>query len=113
MQLTDDVVLLKAASLACQLLDLEPSQVADLEALVAYLNHTPELDGAGPLSDNARLHAQYLIRIFQALIAITGSTDFARACLRSQNTALGDCPQALLSTSPGLMSVLDYLEASV
>tara|TARA_R110000751_G_scaffold128868_1_gene230922 strand:+ start:315 stop:632 length:318 start_codon:yes stop_codon:yes gene_type:complete len=105
MQLTDGVVLLKAVSRACQLLDLEPSQVADLEALVAYLSCTPELGGVGSLSDRA----QYLICIFQALIAITGSTDLTRAWLRSQNTALGDCPQALLSTSPGLMSV----EASV
>jgi hypothetical protein len=52
------------------------------------------------------------IRVFRSLDAITGGDEaVARACLRSDNEALGGKPLKLIGTVWGLTNVLSYLEA--
>jgi uncharacterized protein (DUF2384 family) len=52
------------------------------------------------------------VRLYRALDAIASGDDAtAAAWLRSENLALGAAPIELVQTVPGLMHVVDYLDA--
>ena len=52
------------------------------------------------------------IRLFRSLDSIVGGDEAtARAWLRNENLALGDKPIAMIETVPGLVSVVEYLDA--
>jgi hypothetical protein len=52
------------------------------------------------------------IRLFRSLDAIVGGDEAtARAWLRNENLALGGRPIAMIETVPGLVSVVEYLDA--
>jgi hypothetical protein len=52
------------------------------------------------------------IRLFRSLDSIVGGDEAtARAWLRNENLALGDRPIAIIETVPGLVSVVEYLDA--
>lgn len=52
------------------------------------------------------------IRLFRSLDSIVGGDEAtARAWLRNENLALGDRPVAMIETVPGLVSVVEYLDA--
>ena len=56
--------------------------------------------------------ATLFVRLYRALDAIVGGDDTAAAAwLRSENVALGATPLALAQTVPGLMHVVNYLDA--
>jgi hypothetical protein len=56
--------------------------------------------------------ALLFVRLYRALDAIVGGDDEAAAAwLRSENVALGAIPLTLAQTVPGLMHVIDYLDA--
>jgi len=51
-------------------------------------------------------------RLYRSLDAIAGGDDAVSAAwLRNRNTALGGEPLALIQTVPGLMNVIQYLDA--
>ena len=51
-------------------------------------------------------------RLYRSLDAIVGGDDaVAGAWLRNRNAALADEPLALIQTAPGLMNVIQYLDA--
>jgi hypothetical protein len=52
------------------------------------------------------------VRLYRSLDAMTGGDDaVARAWLRSENTALGGAPFALVQSIQGLVNVIAYLDA--
>jgi hypothetical protein len=52
------------------------------------------------------------IRLYRSLDAIVGGDDaVASAWLKNKNTLLADEPLALIQTVPGLMNVIQYLDA--
>jgi len=52
------------------------------------------------------------IRLFRSLDSIVGGDEVtARAWLRNENLALGDRPIAMVETVPGLVGVVEYLDA--
>lgn len=56
--------------------------------------------------------ALLFISVFRSLDTVVGGDEaVARAWLRNENTALGGAPLALIKTIPGLVRVLDYLDA--
>lgn len=56
--------------------------------------------------------ALLFVRLARSLDAIVGGDDaVAGAWLGNPNSALGDTPLALIQTVPGLMNVLQYLDA--
>ena len=56
--------------------------------------------------------AMLFVRLYRALDAIVGGDDAAAAAwLRSDNLALGAAPLELVQTVPGLMHVVNYLDA--
>lgn len=56
--------------------------------------------------------ALLFVRLYRSLDAIVGGDDaVAGAWLRSRNTLLNDEPIALIQTVPGLMNVIQYLDA--
>jgi uncharacterized protein (DUF2384 family) len=56
--------------------------------------------------------AMVFVRLYRALDAIASGDDAtATAWLRSENLALGAAPIELVQTVPGLMHVVDYLDA--
>jgi hypothetical protein len=56
--------------------------------------------------------ALLFVRLARSLDAIVGGDDaVAGAWLRNPNSALSDAPLALIQTVPGLMNVLQYLDA--
>jgi uncharacterized protein (DUF2384 family) len=56
--------------------------------------------------------AMVFVRLYRALDAIASGDDAtAAAWLRSENLALGAAPIELVQTVPGLMHVVDYLDA--
>jgi hypothetical protein len=57
--------------------------------------------------------AALFVRLFRSLDAIVGSDDAAaRAWLRSDNSALGGVPLALIHDPAGLVRTVDYLDAA-
>jgi Protein of unknown function (DUF2384) len=57
--------------------------------------------------------AALFVRLFRSLDAIVGSDDSAaRAWLRSENSALGGVPLALIRDPAGLVRTVDYLDAA-
>ena len=57
--------------------------------------------------------AALFIRLFRSLDSITGGNDeVSRQWLRNHNTALGAAPLSLLGEITGLVSVVQYLDAS-
>lgn len=57
--------------------------------------------------------AAVLVRICRSLDAITGgNAEAMRAWLHSENAALGHAPVRLITTTEGLIHVLQYLDAS-
>jgi transcriptional regulator with XRE-family HTH domain len=57
--------------------------------------------------------AALFVRLFRSLDAIVGSDDAAaRAWLRSDNSALGGVPLALIRDPAGLVRAVDYLDAA-
>jgi transcriptional regulator with XRE-family HTH domain len=57
--------------------------------------------------------AALFVRLFRSLDAIVGSDDAAaRAWLRSDNSALGGVPLALIRDPAGLVRTVDYLDAA-
>ena len=62
--------------------------------------------------DKASDLAVLFIRFFRSLDAIVGGDEaVARAWLRNDNTALGGAPLALIQSVPGLVHVVEYLDA--
>lgn len=56
--------------------------------------------------------ALLFVRLYRSLDAIVGGDDaVASAWLRNRNTALHDEPLKLIQTVPGLMNVIQYLDA--
>jgi len=56
--------------------------------------------------------AVLFVRLYRSLDAIVGGDDtVARAWLKNVNTALDGAPLNLIQTIPGLMHVIDYLDA--
>lgn len=56
--------------------------------------------------------AVLFVRFYRSLDAIVGGDDaVAGAWLRNENTALGSEPLALIRTVPGLVNVIQYLDA--
>jgi hypothetical protein len=56
--------------------------------------------------------ALLFVRLYRSLDAIVGGDDaVASAWLRNRNTLLADEPIALIQTVPGLMNVIQYLDA--
>lgn len=56
--------------------------------------------------------AVMFVRLYRSLDAITGGDDaVASAWLRNRNTLLKDEPLALIQTVPGLVNVIQYLDA--
>lgn len=52
------------------------------------------------------------IRLFRSLDSIVGGDEAtARAWLHNENLALGDRPISMIETVPGLVSVVEYLDA--
>lgn len=52
------------------------------------------------------------IRLFRSLDSIVGGDEAtARAWLRNENLALGGKPIAMIETVPGLVSIVEYLDA--
>ncbi len=57
--------------------------------------------------------AALFVRLFRSLDSITGGNDeVSRNWLRNQNTALAAAPISLLSEITGIVSVVQYLDAS-
>jgi hypothetical protein len=53
-----------------------------------------------------------LVRLYRSLDAIVGGDEaVARAWLRNRNEALGGAPLALIGSVPGLVNVIQYLDA--
>ena len=56
--------------------------------------------------------ALLFVRLYRSLDAIVGGDDaVASAWLKNKNTLLNDKPLALIQTVPGLMNVIQYLDA--
>jgi hypothetical protein len=56
--------------------------------------------------------AVLFVRLYRSLDAIVGGDDaVAGSWLRNRNTGLGASPIALIQTVPGLMNVIQYLDA--
>jgi Protein of unknown function (DUF2384) len=56
--------------------------------------------------------ALLFVRLYRSLDAIVGGDDaVASAWMRNRNTLLNDEPLALIQTVPGLMNVIQYLDA--
>jgi hypothetical protein len=56
--------------------------------------------------------AVLFVRLFRSLDAIVGGDNaVAASWLKNRNTALDDEPIALIQTIPGLMNVIQYLDA--
>jgi hypothetical protein len=56
--------------------------------------------------------ALLFVRLYRSLDAIVGGDDaVASAWLKNKNTLLNDEPLALIQTVPGLMNVIQYLDA--
>ena len=56
--------------------------------------------------------ALLFVRLYRSLDAIVGGDDaVSGAWLKNRNTLLGDEPLALIQTVPGLMNVIQYLDA--
>jgi uncharacterized protein (DUF2384 family) len=56
--------------------------------------------------------AVLFVRLYRSLDAIVGGDEVsAEAWLRNRNIALGDVPLTLIQTVPGLVNVIQYLDA--
>ena len=56
--------------------------------------------------------AVLFVRLYRSLDAIVGGDDTVAGCwLKNRNTVLGAQPIALIQTVPGLMNVIQYLDA--
>lgn len=56
--------------------------------------------------------ALLFVRLYRSLDAIVGGDDaVSSAWLKNRNALLGDAPLALIQTVPGLMNVIQYLDA--
>jgi len=54
-----------------------------------------------------------LVRAFRSLDAITGGDrDVMRAWMRAENSALSGVPRALIAHAPGMVEVMQYLDAA-
>jgi transcriptional regulator with XRE-family HTH domain len=86
-----------------------------------------EILGLSPASVSRMAHGNYLldpagkewqlaalvVRLFRSLDSVTGADDEAsRQWLRSQNSALSGVPAELVKQVSGLVSVVQYLDAS-
>lgn len=96
-----DQLRLESVDLAI-ILGLAPAQIEQMRKGSRQLDPEREEWGAALL----------LVRAFQALLAIVGDVETARAWIASQNRELGLKPAAMMATRDGLVRVVSYLEAS-
>ena len=112
--LNDAAVLSKAVVRAARLLDFNQKTVA---GVLGMSDATASRLFAGNylISRNRAKEWELsllLVRLFRSLDAIWGHEDAAHTWLRSENLALGRTPLELLVTVPGLVRVVDYLDAA-
>lgn len=107
------VVVTKAALRAASQLDMTNKAFATVvglsEATVSRMRAGEYLLRPGQKAFELAL---LFIRLYRSLDAIVGGDDaVASAWLRNRNTLLDDEPLALIQTVPGLMNVIQYLDA--
>jgi len=108
------VVLSRATVRAARLLGIAQSDLADVigvsgATLSRLANGRRQLE---PGSKPWQLAALF-VRLFRSLDAIVGSDDeAARQWLRSENSALGGVPLALIREPGGLVRTVDYLDTA-
>ncbi|MBS0367254.1 MAG: DUF2384 domain-containing protein [Proteobacteria bacterium] len=107
-------ILARATVRAARLLEVAQGDLADIigvsGATLSRLAHAHK--ALDPGSKPWQLAALF-VRLFRSLDAIVGSDDAAaRAWLRSENTALGGVPLALIREPAGLVRTVDYLDAA-
>jgi uncharacterized protein (DUF2384 family) len=106
-------VLAKALVRAAQVLGLSQAEVGDvLGTSPASISRTfGSGRGIDPGSAEGRL-ALLFIRVFRSLDALVGGDERkARDWLRARNHHLGASPLSLLTSTPGLVHVAEYLDA--
>lgn len=107
-------VLTKAVVRAAEYLDL-PSKMIGQVIGVSDASVSRMKTGAYVVTPGTKQFelAQYLVRLFRSLDAITGGDDAAsRSWLRTDNRALGDKkPIDLIVTVQGLLTVLSYVDS--
>ena len=105
-------VLAKAAFRAAAMLGLSQKELAAAIG-VSPASASRMKDGSFQLVGKPFELAACLVRVFRSLDAITGGDRTTmRAWMRAGNLALGGVPRALVVTAPGLVEVMQYLDAA-
>jgi hypothetical protein len=106
-------VIAKAVARAADALGLSQSEIATVlgSSAASVSRAFAGQRGIDPASAEGR-HALLFVRVFRSLDPLVGG-DAAkgRAWLHSGNRHLGGVPAALMTTTPGLVHVADYLDA--
>ncbi len=109
--LSKGTVLSKAGFRAAKALGLSQKTFADTIG-VSSATVSRMKDGGFSLSGKPFELATYLVRVYRSLDAIVGGDAQAmRSWMAAQNTDLRGVPKAMLITSAGLITVMNYLDA--
>ncbi len=105
-------VLAKAAFRAAGMLGLSQKELAAAIG-VSAASASRMKDGGFQLSGKPFELAACLVRVFRSLDAIVGGDQgVMRAWMRAANQDLGGVPRSLVLTAPGLVEVMQYLDAA-
>ena len=108
----EGVVLSKASFRAANMLGLSQKQLAETIG-VSTASASRMKDGGFALTGKPFELAACLIRVFRSLDAITGGDRVAmKSWMNATNTDLSGQPKQLVQTAPGLIGVMQYLDAS-
>lgn len=105
-------VLSKAAFRAANMLGLSQKQLAGVIG-VSTASASRMKDGGFALTGKPFELAACLIRVFRSLDAIVGGDRAAMiSWMKADNSDLSGVPKQLLQTAPGLIEVMNYLDAA-
>lgn len=109
----EGLLVAKAFSRAGERLGLSQAQLADI-AGISRSQMSRLTQGGTPVGGKQRELAEYLIRVFRSLDAMTGGKDsLNHEWMNSRNIDLGgDAPVKLVESAAGLVDVMNYLDAA-
>lgn len=103
----------KAFSRAGEQLGLTQAELAEIVGM-STTQMSRVANGKAPITGKPRELAEYLIRVFRSLDAMTdGKERLNREWMRSRNANLGAArPKELIESAAGLVAVMNYLDAA-
>lgn len=105
-------ILAKATARAAQALGLSQKQLAAAIG-ISTASVSRMKDGSFALPPKPFELAACLVRVFRSLDAILGGDRAAmQSWMRTENRDLGAAPRDLITTAPGLIEVMQYLDAA-